>query len=142
MNRSFKGIDPKEVILPETLFIRDIDTKVFQSIIFECLQKIEGIAPIEGSLIETFLGGEKGERLKGIHVDQDEKNHSVKVRVDVNIAYGVSIPEKSEEIQNKIVQEISHWTGLHVSSVHVMFKGLIPKPRPSSMSEEKEEQFT
>lgn len=142
MNRSFKGIDPKEVILPETLFIRDIDTKVFQSIIFECLKKIEGIAPVEGSLIETFLGGEKGEKLKGIHVDQDEKNHSVKVRVDVLVAYGISIPEKAEEIQNKIVQEVSHWTGLHVSSVHVMFKGLITKAHEDSFSEEKEELFT
>lgn len=142
MNRSFKGIDPKEVILPETLFIRDIDTKVFQSIIFECLQKIEGIAPIESSLIETFLVGEKGERVKGIHVDQDEKNHSVKVRVDVYVAYGISIPEKAEEIQSKIVQEISQWTGLHVSSVHVVFKSLIAKQREGSFSEEKEELFT
>jgi uncharacterized alkaline shock family protein YloU len=63
--------------------------------------------------------------VKGISVDQDEKTRTVHVKVEVKVAYGVSIPEKSEEIQTKIAKEISRLTGLHVGRVHVVFKDLI-----------------
>ena len=51
------------------------------------------------------------------------------MRVEVNVAYGVSIPEKAEEIQTKIAQEINRLTGLRVSQVHVIFKDLMPNPK-------------
>ena len=50
--------------------------------------------------------------------------------------HGISIPEKSAEIQAKIVQDLIDLTGLHVRQVHVVFKKLIaPK-------QEKEKAFT
>jgi uncharacterized alkaline shock family protein YloU len=42
-------------------------------------------------------------------------------------AYGICIPEKADEIQLKVTQELSRLTGLHVSLVHVIFKNLITK---------------
>jgi uncharacterized alkaline shock family protein YloU len=131
MDNPLKQIDTKEVELPETVFIRDIETKVFQSIILQCLAQTEGVETLEGNLFDSLLGdGLDG--VKGIHVDQDQKNHSIKVRVEINVAYGVSIPEKAEEIQNRILQEISRFTSLHVGVVHVIFKNLIsPKPKPN-----------
>lgn len=122
-------MDSKEFELPETIFSWDIENRVFQSIALQCLARIEGVALLEGNLIDSLLGRDCGDRVKGIHVDQEEKKHAVSVRVEINIAYGVCIPEKAEEIQHKISQEISRLTGLRVSGVHVIFKNLLPAPQ-------------
>jgi uncharacterized alkaline shock family protein YloU len=138
MYDQLKNMDTREIELPETAFIRDIDTRVFQAIALQCLAKIEGIGLQEGNLFDSLLGREV-ERIKGIHVLQDQKKHSVEVRVEINILYGVNIPEKAEEIQEKMVEEISKMTGLHVSSVHVIFKDLmIPQAAPSAEPAENE----
>jgi len=121
-----KKLDAKEFELPETTFIRDIESRVFQSIALQCLARIEGIALLEGNLIDNLLGRDSFDSLRGIHVEQDQKTHSVKLKVEINVIYGVSIPEKAEEIQMKIAQEVSRLTGLHVGCVHVVFKNLIP----------------
>ena len=129
MHNPLKQIDTKEVELPETVFIRDIESKVFQSIVVQSLAHIDGVETLEGNLFDSLLG-DSLDGIKGIHVDQDQKSHSVKVRVEINVAYGVSIPEKAEEIQNKVLQDISRLTSLHVGIVHVVFKNLIaPKPK-------------
>ena len=125
MNEKTVKVDTKEFELPLTVFSRDIETRVIQVIILYCLGKIEGVGLLGGNLIDTLFGREV-EKVKGIHVEQDSKNHLVKVNVEINVAYGITIPDKAEEVQNKIVQEITSLTGLHVASVHVVIKGLIP----------------
>lgn len=127
MHNPLKQIDTKELELPDTVFIRDIETRVFQSIVLQCLTQIDGIALVEGNLIDNLFGRDPSERVSGINVEQDQKSHSVTVKVEVNVAYGICIPEKAEEIQMKITQDISRLTRLHVAQVHVIFKNLIPK---------------
>jgi uncharacterized alkaline shock family protein YloU len=124
MYDQLKNMDAREIELPDTVFIRDIETRVFQGIVLQSLAKIEGIGLLEGNLFDSLLGREI-ESIKGIYVEQDQKKHSVSIRVEINIVYGISIPEKSEEIQMCLVEQISKWTGLHVASVHVIFKDLI-----------------
>jgi uncharacterized alkaline shock family protein YloU len=119
-----KNFDDKEIQLPETLFIRDVEPRVFQAICLQTLAKVEGIGLLEGNLFDSLLGREL-DRIKGIHVEQDQKKQSVQVRVEINIGYGISIPEKAEEVQSMLAEEITRWTGLHVSSIHVIFKSLI-----------------
>jgi uncharacterized alkaline shock family protein YloU len=134
MNNPLKQIDTKELKLPETVFIRDVETRVFHSIVFRVLNQIDGIETLEGNLLDDLLGdGIDG--IKGIHIEQDQKNHSINVKVEVNIAYGLQIPRKAEEIQMRIVQEISDLTSLHVGSVHVVFKNLISNKIESSLEE-------
>jgi len=128
-------VDTKEFEFPETVFSRDIETRVIQIIILQCLGKIEGVGLIGGALIDTLLGREI-ERIKGISVEQDSKNHLVKVRVEINVLYGIMIPDKAEEIQTKIVQEIVRLTGLHVATVHVVIKGLISEEIQKSEGKE------
>jgi uncharacterized alkaline shock family protein YloU len=143
MYDQLKNMDTREIELPETVFIRDIDTRVFQAIALQCLAKVEGIGLLEGNLFDSLLGREV-ERVKGIHVVQDQKKHSIEVRVEINVLYGVNIPEKAEEVQEKLVEEMSKWTGLHVSSVHVIFKDLISPQTTSTdatTSSEFEEAF-
>lgn len=120
-----KRVDTQELELPETLYVSDIDTKVFQGIVLQCLNKIEGVTLTEGGFISSILG-RKGPEVgaSGIQSQQDTKNHSVSIKIEVNVAYGLSIPAKAEEIQSKVVEEITNLTGLRVSSVHVIFKNI------------------
>ncbi len=140
MYDQLKNMDAREIELPETVFIRDIDTRVFQAIALQCLAKIEGIGLLEGTLFDSLLGREI-EKVKGIHVEQNQKNHTVEVRVELNIKYGVNIPSKAEEVQEKLVEEISKWTALHVSLVHVIFKDLVSEPAKAQTQMEFEEAF-
>lgn len=126
-------LDPKEFELPETVFSRDIESRVIQVIILQCLSKIEGVGVLGGNLIDTLFGREI-EKVKGIFVDQDSKNHLVKVKIEMTVEYGISIPEKSEEVQVKVVEEITQLTGLHVASVHVIVKGLLPQKTTTEKS--------
>lgn len=127
MNEKIKQMDQKEFELPDTVYSRDIDNRVFQSIVLECLSKIDGVGLIEGNFIDALLGRDGTDRIKGIFVEQDEKNHSVKIRAEINVHYGVSLPEKAEEVQTKIAYEISKMTALHVAEVHVVFKNMVSK---------------
>lgn len=130
-----KKVDTKEFELPETLYIRDIENKVFQSIVLQCLSEVSGISLVEGNFIDHLLG-RSAEGVKGITADQDEKKKSVNIKVEVNVFYGMSIPEKAEEIQTKIAQEITRLTGLHVSSVHVVFKNVISEEHAKKISQQ------
>ena len=133
-------IDSKELSFPETTFIRDIESRVFQSIVLQTIAKIEGISLLGGhGIIDNLFGRDNSERIKGIYVEQDHKKHSVQVRLEINIEYGIAIPQKAEEIQNRVVEEISKLTGLHVSAVHVVFKNLIT-PQIEKKIEEQEKQ--
>jgi uncharacterized alkaline shock family protein YloU len=135
MYDSFKNMDAREIELPDTVFVRDIETRVFQGIVVETLSKISGIGLLEGNLFDSLLGREI-ESVKGIHVEQDQKKHSVDIRVEINVAHLVAIPEKAEEIQTRLVEEISRWTGLHVASVHVIFKDLIQRVAEEGLAPE------
>lgn len=134
MHNPLKQIDTKELELPETVFIRDIESKLFQSIVLQSLKQIEGVETLEGNLFDSLLG-DSLDGVKGIHIDQDQKNHSVNVRIEINVSYGICIPDKAEEIQNKILQDISRLTGLHVGIVHVIFKNLISSKQSARIEE-------
>ena len=117
-------VDTKEFELPETVYVRDIESQVFQTIVLECLSKVRGIRLAAGGLIESLLGLESKELIKSITIDQNEKEHTVNVKVEISIAYGLSIPVKAEEIQSLITLELTKLTGLHVGEVHVIVKNI------------------
>jgi len=131
---SVKRLDTKEFEIPETVFIRDIDPKLLQEIVLQCLAKIPGIAVVEGTLIDSIFGRGMTDKGASILAEQDIKKHSVSIKVEVNISYGISLPEKAEEIQTKIAEEITELTGLHVATVHVVFRGLIQDHPRSAFS--------
>lgn len=124
-NVDTKKVDTKEFDFPETLYVRDIENRVFQGIVLQCLSDIDGISLVEGNFIDKLLDRGPSENVKGITAEQDNKNQSVNIKIEINIGYGIPIPEKAEEIQAKVSDEITRLTGLHVSSVHVVFKNII-----------------
>lgn len=126
MHEQLKYMDKKEVQLPDTEFVWDIESKVFQSLVVRCLSKIEGISLLEGNLVDALLGRDANDRVKGISVEQDDKQQSIRLKIEINVRYGVNIPSKAEEVQTRVAEEVSLFTGLHVGTVHVVFKNLIP----------------
>lgn len=125
-----QNVDTQELEVPETTYIRDIENRVFQAIILQVLTNVKNINLIEGNLIDAILHRGNVERIKGIYVEQESKSPTIKIKVEVNVHYGISIPEKAKEIQEKIAEEINRLTGLFVSSVHVIFKNMyIDEPK-------------
>ena len=118
-------LDTKEFNLPDTIFSRDIENRVFQGIIIKSLSDVTGIGLIDGSFFDTLIG--RLDRVKGIYTEQDQASHSLKIRIELNVSYGISIPEKAEEVQAKVIEAITRLTGMRVSEVHVIFKELITK---------------
>ncbi|MCB1119306.1 MAG: Asp23/Gls24 family envelope stress response protein [Chlamydiia bacterium] len=133
------NVDPKEFELPETFFEMDIDNKVFQGIVLQCLSQIEGITLIGGNFIDHILGRDQ-DRIKGVHVEQDRETASINVKIEVNIEYSRSIPQKAEEIQTKLSDDITRLTGLHVGTIHVLFRNVIPKGSAKAQEEPATEQ--
>ena len=74
-----KKIDTKEFELPETVFIRDIENKVFQSIALQCLSQIEGVCLVQGNFID-HLFGRMAEGVQGMSAEQDEKSQSSMIK--------------------------------------------------------------
>ncbi len=118
-------VDTKEFELPETVFIRDIENRVFQGIVVKCLSNIEGVSPVTGNFIDNILGRDSLEGIRGIHIEQDSKHQCVFVKIEVNVGFGISIPQKANEIQTAVTEEITELTGLHVSEIHVVFKNIV-----------------
>jgi len=125
ITKSSQRFDTKELELPETLFVRDIENRVFQAIVLQCLAKIDGIGLVEGSFIDSILGRSPTDSVKGVFAEQDSKNRSVSIKVEIKVRYGILIPKKAEEIQAKVAEEVTKLTGLHVSCVHVVFKNIL-----------------
>ncbi len=119
-----KKLDTKELDVAETMFVCNIENKVFQSIVLHCLSQIDGISLGEGNFIDNLFG-RSAEGVKGIYAEQDEKHNSINIKVEVSIYYGLPIPLKAEEIQTKVSQTITQLTGLHVASVHVIITNVI-----------------
>lgn len=137
-------VDTQELEVPETTYVRDIENRVFQAIILQVLTKVQDINLLEGNLIDAILHRGNVERIKGIFVEQDSKNPTIKIKVEVNVHYGISIPEKAKEIQHKISEEVNKLTGLHVSCVHVIFKSMYidePKQIEEEIHELNREEF-
>lgn len=130
MNKNEQKLDTRELEFPETVYVRDIENRVFQALVVKSIEHIEGVYLLEGNLIGNLLNIGQTENFKGIYIEQDSKNHSVSIKVELTIAYGVPIPEKALEVQSKISDEIMRFTGLHVASVHVVFKNIAPLKKP------------
>ena len=137
-------LDPQEFELPETTYSHEIENKVFRGIILNILSQTPGVALLEGTFLETFMG--QVDTVKGITIEQDAKSHSVNVTIEIGIEYGVNIPQKAEEIQSRVSQSITEMTGVRVAIVHVIFRELAREEQSSSPEKkrpiEAEEPFT
>lgn len=117
-------IDAKELEFPDTMFVSDIENRVFQSIALQVLSRIDGISLLEGNFIDHILCRDTIERVRGIHVEQDQKQSTINLKIELNVRYGVVIPAKAEEIQLALLEELSRLTALHVGVIHLVFRNI------------------
>lgn len=80
--------------------------------------EVDGISSMAGNITNEIVSKLGMKNLsRGIIVDVTEE--AVSVDVSVNIAYGYSIPEVSEKVQEKVKTAIENMTGLTVETVNV-----------------------
>lgn len=129
-----KRVDQKEFDLPETVYIHDIDNQAIQNIVAQILSRIPGVHLSHESLMESFLGKKSLSSTKGIHVEQDPKAKCVKIRIELVVDYGISIPEISQAIYDEVAKEVPELTGLPISQIHLLYKDVrTPKSEYSSL---------
>lgn len=118
-------MDELEPMKASPHYIQDIEAKVFQAIAYQVLKEIVSVELSQGSLFDSFLGVEGSEKIKAIHVELEDSNPIVSFKIDLNILYGVAIPEKSEEIQIKIQTKVESLTGYKIGFIHLVFKNIL-----------------
>ena len=85
--------------------------------------EVEGVASMAGNITNELVSKLGMKNLsKGVKVDVTED--VVDVEVSLNIAYGYSIPEVSEKVQEKVKSAIETMTGLQVSDVNIRIVGI------------------
>lgn len=118
----------KEIQYPETIFEREVGMKAFRSIVLKTLSDIPGIFFLEEDLVDSILGREFDDGIKGIHVKQVEGKPALEVEIHLCLESGLPIPSTVEKIQNEVVEALVRDTGLHVSRVQVVVEDVhMPK---------------
>lgn len=80
--------------------------------------EVEGVSSMAGNITNEIVSKLGMKNLsKGIQVELIEGE--VKVDVAINIAFGYSIPEVSEKVQEKVNTTVENMTGLKVAVVNV-----------------------
>ena len=80
--------------------------------------EVQGVSSMAGNITNEIVSKLGMKNLsKGISVEIIED--TVNIDVSVNIAYGYSIPDVSEKVQEKVKTAIENMTGLHVEIVNV-----------------------
>lgn len=85
--------------------------------------EVEGVSSMAGNITNEIVSKLGMKNLsKGIQVELIEGE--VKVDVAINIAFGYSIPEVSEKVQEKVSTTVENMTGLKVAVVNVKIASL------------------
>ena len=83
---------------------------------------IAGIAATEVTGVARMCGNITNELAKGVKVVVE--NHHVRVNLALELDYGVSIPEISKKVQDRVKAAIENMTGLKVREVNVRVTGV------------------
>ena len=85
--------------------------------------EVEGVASMEGKITNELVSKLGVNNLsKGVKVVVE--NHHVRVNLALELDYGVSIPEISKKVQDRVKAAIENMTGLKVREVNVRVTGV------------------
>lgn len=80
--------------------------------------EVEGVASMAGNVTRDLIGKLGMKSLsKGVRVTLEE--HTVYIRLAINIRYGYNVPTTCAKIQEKVKTAIETMTGLEVAEVNV-----------------------
>lgn len=97
----------KSVIRPTFSYLGNysISDKILKEIIIHEGIKVKGISKIGKVNIEKYIDG-------------------INIEVDINIKFGINIPECTSRFQNVIIKSIDHMTGINILSINIYVKGI------------------
>lgn len=96
-----------------------IDPEVIASIVAMEIDKMQNVDTV-GNIFGAFSSKNKAN--KGIKVELN--NDKVKIDVNVNVDYGMRIPDVAFEIQSKLKKQVENMTGFVVNEVNVHVQGI------------------
>ncbi|OWZ84023.1 Asp23/Gls24 family envelope stress response protein [Natranaerobius trueperi] len=94
-----------------------IANNVIGIISYLALKELDGIYNVSGGVSEGISEMFGKKTSKGIKVDLTEENVSIDVNLDIQ--YGVKIPEISKAAQEVVKEAVENMTGFSVSNVNV-----------------------
>ncbi|MDP9728741.1 Asp23/Gls24 family envelope stress response protein [Alicyclobacillus tolerans] len=104
-----------------------IADEVLQIIAGLAASEVPGVAGMSGSfaggLTESLLG--RKNLSKGVKVQFLQEDRACAIDVSVALQFGVSIPDVSYQVQERVKQAVESMTGLQVESVHVHVVGVV-----------------
>ena len=85
--------------------------------------EVDGVAKMSGNITNEIVSKLGMKKLsKGVKVDIEDQE--VEVTLNLVLAYGVSIPRASKEVQEKVKNAIENMTGMNVKEVNVRIAGI------------------
>lgn len=101
----------------------NISNEVVANIVGMAALEIDGVVSLSGGVkdgIAEFLG--KKEFNKGIEIETNEDK--IKIDISIIVEFGLKIPDISWRIQQNIKRRVEEMTGLTVSAVNVLVRGV------------------
>ena len=85
--------------------------------------EVEGVAKMSGNITNEIVSKLGMKKLsKGVKIDIEGQD--VEVTLNLVLAYGVSIPRTSKEVQEKVKNAIENMTGMNVKEVNIRIAGI------------------
>lgn len=85
--------------------------------------EVDGVFAMAGNITNELIGKLGKKNLsKGVKVQMEAG--VVHVDMMIHVRYGYNIPKVSEQVQDRVSQQIETMTGLHVSEVNVRVAGV------------------
>lgn len=85
--------------------------------------EVDGVAKMSGNITNEIVSKLGMKKLsKGVKVDIEDQE--VEVTLNLVLAYGVSIPRASKEVQEKVKNAIENMTGMTVKEVNIRIAGI------------------
>ena len=83
----------------------------------------DGVAKMNGNITNEIVSKLGMKKLsKGVKIDIEGQD--VEVTLNLVLAYGVSIPRTSKEVQEKVKNAIENMTGMNVKEVNIRIAGI------------------
>ena len=85
--------------------------------------EVDGVAKMNGNITNEIVSKLGMKKLsKGVKIDIEGQD--VEVTLNLVLAYGVSIPRTSKEVQEKVKNAIENMTGMNVKEVNIRIAGI------------------
>ena len=100
-----------------------IHKKAIAEIALSALNDIEGVSLMEKDVFGTIRQWLKQEDVPGISVFVDE-NQDVLIDLNVNVRYGLNIPDVAREIQDAVKAAIRKTVDIYIKDINVNIQGI------------------